>query len=192
MFKMKQIIFALCAVMMVNAVFAAPSDPSGLTLVDLTSPDGEVTSSRAVFVMGPQTAFNDHTSLNDNNNRLCIQSKSVDIVYKFETPTVVNSYRIYNFFNNKNYEQKTACKARAPRSWTFLGSNDGIDWVLLDEQPWETGWDIGEARFYLAGNEVAYRYYKIDITNNNGNEYLQFAKLEYYNADTSSLPNFLT
>ena len=62
MFKMKQIIFALCAVMMVNAVFAAASDPSGLTLVDLTSPDREVTSSRAFDGANdtpPSSAFND-------------------------------------------------------------------------------------------------------------------------------------
>ena len=162
-----------------------------LERVDLTDPNGVVTSSKSVFVTGPQTAFNDSAALNSSANRLCIQDKAVDLIYDFETPTVVNSYGIYNY-NDGQTDKKTLCPARAPRSWTFSGSNDGTSWIVLDEQLWESSWTKSQYRFYVTGNTAAYRYYKLDITANNGNEYTQFAKLEYYNVDTSPLSDFLT
>lgn len=181
MFKMKQIIFALCAVMMVNAVFAAASDPSGLTLVDLTSPDGEVTSSRAVDgAFGgandtpPSSAFND-----TEGSRLLVSGISgdygpVDLIYSFDTPVKITSYSIKNYHELK-------MDLRAPKSWTFYGSNDeGATWVLLDTQTEEMNWTANEFRFYYFGDKGAFTRYKIEFTANNGDEYLQFARLEFY------------
>lgn len=177
MFKMKQIIFALCAVMLVNAVFAAASDPSGLTLVDLTSPDGEVTSSRAFDGANdtpPSSAFND-----TEGNRFLISgiggdSGPVDLVYSFDTPVNITSYSIKNYHEMK-------MDSRAPKSWTFYGSNDeGATWVPLDTQTEEMNWTANEFRFYYFGDKGAFSRYKIEFTANNGDEYLQFARLEFY------------
>ena len=158
--------------------FGAASDPSGLTLVDLTSPDGTVTSSVAFETAGPLTnAFNNDETL---KTRVLRNGHSADIVYAFDEPTIVNSYGIYNYGDN-NPDQ------RAPKTWTFSGSNDnGETWVPLDshgDQDPETGWAAKEYRFYYFENSTAYTSYKIDISNNNGNQYLQFARMEFYNVN---------
>ncbi len=57
----------------------------------------------------------------------------------------------------------------APRSWTFEGSADGTNWVLLNSQFGETGWGNGERRYYTFVNETSYRYYRIYITDKNHN-----------------------
>lgn len=38
--------------------------------------------------------------------------------------------------------------ARAPKNWTFEGSNDGINWTILDTRVGETNWLTGELRIY--------------------------------------------
>lgn len=99
--------------------------------------------------------------------------KTADIVYTFDEPTIVNSYGIYNYGAN-NPDQ------RAPKTWTFSGYN-GETWVPLDihdDQDPETGWAANEYRFYYFENSTAYTSYKIDISGNNGNQYLQFARKE--------------
>jgi len=57
---------------------------------------------------------------------------------------------------------------RDPKSWNFLGSQDGTTWTTLDTQSNQSF----AARFlqntYNIGNTTAYRYYQIQITANNG------------------------
>ena len=172
------IIAAAASLLAALSAFGAASDPSGLTLVDLTSPDGTVTSSVAFETAGPLTnAFNNDETL---KTRVLRNGRSADIVYAFDEPTIVNSYGIYNYGDN-NPDQ------RAPKTWTFSGSNDnGETWVPLDshgDQDPETGWAAKEYRFYYFENSTAYTSYKIDISNNNGNQYLQFARMEFYNVN---------
>ena len=117
MFKMKQIIFALCAITMIGSVFAAASDPSGLTLVDLTSPPPEgdvtkVTSSRAFNGANdtpPSSAFNDTEGNLFRIDGIGGKSGPVDLVYSFDTPVNITSYSIKNY-----HEQKV--DSRAPNS----------------------------------------------------------------------------
>lgn len=159
----------------------AASDPSGLTLVDLTSPDGNITSSNPKDAnsnnTGPKTAFS------DDGNRFLIYSKdiykdggAVDIVYEFTEATVVTAYGIYNHIDYNP-------DARAPNTWTFSGSNDGSTWTELDAQNAETGWTASEFRFYYFGNKGSFTHYKIEITSNNSNEYTQFGTMEFYNVN---------
>jgi hypothetical protein len=56
----------------------------------------------------------------------------------------------------------------APKAWTFDGSNDGITWTTLHSVANEIGWSPGQRREYSFTNTQSYRYYRINITQNNG------------------------
>ncbi|MGJ4857071.1 hypothetical protein ACN6KF_003055 [Labrys sp. La1] len=57
---------------------------------------------------------------------------------------------------------------RAPKAWTFEGSNDGVNWTVLDSQFGQSSWSDGEIRFFRFTNTTAYVGYRINITSNNG------------------------
>lgn len=74
--------------------------------------------------------------------------------------------------------------ARDPRDWTLQGSFDGTNWVILDTRVGES-WAIGadehrlERHEFLFDNAVAYSYYKLDVTSNNGDGNLMgFSEME--------------
>jgi fibronectin type 3 domain-containing protein len=56
---------------------------------------------------------------------------------------------------------------RDPKDWTFLGSQDGSTWTTLDSQSNQT-FPNRLQNIYDLGNTTAYRYYRLDITANNG------------------------
>lgn len=58
---------------------------------------------------------------------------------------------------------------RAPKDWTMEGSNNGADWTVIDTQTDQTAWGSGELRTFLLGSPPAsYRYFRLNITANNG------------------------
>lgn len=57
---------------------------------------------------------------------------------------------------------------RDPRAWTFEGSLNGEDWVVLDTRAGQTFSTRYEAKTFTFSNETAYTYYKLNITENNG------------------------
>ena len=57
---------------------------------------------------------------------------------------------------------------RDPKDWTFLGSQDGATWTTLDSQSNQTFANRMQMNAYDLGNTTAYRYYRLDITANNG------------------------
>lgn len=59
---------------------------------------------------------------------------------------------------------------RAPRNWTFEGSNDDLNWSVLDTQAAQTGWGDGERRYYTFRNDVSFLYYRLNIQNANVSE----------------------
>jgi hypothetical protein len=71
---------------------------------------------------------------------------------------------------------------RAPKDWTMKGSNNGTDWTVLDTRTSQTGWGSGETRtFTISSPTTAYRYYRLDITANNGDAtFVQVAELYLY------------
>jgi hypothetical protein len=56
---------------------------------------------------------------------------------------------------------------RDPKDWTFLGSQDGSTWTTLDTQSNQT-FPNRRLNTYNLGNTTAYRYYRLNITANNG------------------------
>ena len=74
--------------------------------------------------------------------------------------------------------------SRDPRAWTLQGSHDGVNWDILDTQEDQIWQDGGEENRYTLkqydfDNNIAYKYYKIDITANNGSaDLLGLAEIE--------------
>ncbi len=58
---------------------------------------------------------------------------------------------------------------RCPKTWTFQGSNDNSSWTTVDTVASETGWSFGETRTFTCDTATtAYRYFRLNITANNG------------------------
>ncbi|MCK5681674.1 hypothetical protein KAI46_12775 [bacterium] len=69
---------------------------------------------------------------------------------------------------------------RMPKDWTFEGSNDNSTWIVLDSVTGETAWGSGERREFACTTTGAYRYYRVNISANNGDTYIVIAYLELW------------
>ncbi len=70
---------------------------------------------------------------------------------------------------------------RAPKNWTFQGSNDDASYTTLGTETNQTSWGSGETRTFTVASPASYRYYKVDITANNGDaDYTQIGELFFY------------
>jgi hypothetical protein len=59
--------------------------------------------------------------------------------------------------------------ARDPKDWQFQASNDGTNWTTLDSQSGQAFATIRmQQKTYDIGNTTAYRYYRFNVTANNG------------------------
>ena len=148
--------------------------------VPLTTADsGAVATNSATHAQyGANGAFDDNRS--DTNGRwLSTKADHMFVVWKFNEVTAVNMLRVWN---GNDYAGGYASASRAPKAWTFSGSNDGENWTALDTRSNETGWSAsGESRMYPFANDTAYLYYKFDCTALNGaSDYLQIWELEFY------------
>jgi hypothetical protein len=93
------------------------------------------------------------------------------LAYEFLNPIIVGKYTL------TCYSGTTA--SRMPKDWTFEGSNDGVNWTVLDIRKGEVGWSASEKRSYEFENDVPYQKYRINITANNGDSnYLSISDME--------------
>jgi hypothetical protein len=58
--------------------------------------------------------------------------------------------------------------ARDPKDWQFQGSQDGVNWTTLDTQSGQAFAYLYQTKTYNLGNTTAYRYYRLNVTANNG------------------------
>jgi hypothetical protein len=71
--------------------------------------------------------------------------------------------------------------AATPKNWTFEGSNDGSSWSVLHTVTNQTGWIQGESRMFTTTNTTAYRYYRINVSANNGYaNFFTMSELQFY------------
>ncbi|QCX37394.1 discoidin domain-containing protein [Aureibaculum algae] len=97
----------------------------------------------------------------------------------YTTATVVNKYTITSGNDAPNRDMKT---------WELLGSNDGINFDVLDtrtDQSWSGRNEVKEFNF---DNSTAYTTYKINVLENNGSSLIQISewrilRLELLNFD---------
>lgn len=68
---------------------------------------------------------------------------------------------------------------RDPLDWQLQGSNDGLNWTVLDSQRGQTFGSRQQRRvFALATTAVSYQYFRLNFTRNNGAAELQLAEAE--------------
>ena len=54
----------------------------------------------------------------------------------------------------------------SPKDWTFEGSNNGIDWTVLDTQSGVTSWSMNERKEFAISSPASYLYYRLNISSN--------------------------
>lgn len=62
-----------------------------------------------------------------------------------------------------------------PKSWTLYGSVNNQFWVKLDEQTDQEFTERGEKKEFSFDNEIEFRYYKLEVTDNHGATSTQIA-----------------
>jgi hypothetical protein len=70
------------------------------------------------------------------------------------------AYKVFNY--------DTTTPPRMAKNWTFEGSNDGANWIVLDTQINQTAWNANEGRLYVLSTPSEYRFFRINISANNG------------------------
>jgi hypothetical protein len=82
--------------------------------------------------------------------------------------------------------------ARAPQAWTLEGSNDNFATagVVLDTRTAQTTWGNAETMAFTLASlpSTTYRYYRINISANNGDALTQVAELYLYRVGTLTVP----
>ncbi|MEC3976845.1 GH92 family glycosyl hydrolase [Amycolatopsis sp. H20-H5] len=78
---------------------------------------------------------------------------------------------------------------RDPQDWTLQGSNDASAWTDLDKQAGQKFTARFQQKDYkLAAPSAAYKFYRLNITKNNGGDILQVAELLLANDDPAPPP----
>lgn len=79
---------------------------------------------------------------------------------------------------------------RDPKDWQFQGSNDAATWTTLDTESNQTFLNRGQWETYPIASPGAYRYYRLNITANNGDPYgLQLSELALLTDAGRTLPD---
>lgn len=91
--------------------------------------------------------------------------------------------------------QAVGLPSAAPKTWTFQRSDDGAVWVTEDTRAAETGWSNYQTRTYtLPGSDTgtveARRYWRLNVTANNGYARLAVEEVQFRDIQTVSRTTF--
>lgn len=79
---------------------------------------------------------------------------------------------------------------RDPKDWQFQGSSDGSNWTTLNTQSGQTFTNRYQANTYPIASPAAYRYYRLNITANNGSSTgIQFSELALLTDQGRTIPD---
>ena len=120
-------------------------------MTSATAPSGIVTSSSVYGAYANWKAFDKIYNTYWNSEIPGVMPQW--ICYQFTSPKIIKAYSIVAY--DINY---------SPKDWTFEGSNDGSDWVVLDTRSGKTNWSIDS---FSCVNTTAYEYYRINISDSN-------------------------
>jgi len=99
--------------------------------------------------------------------------------YQFGSAKVIGSYTV---------RSGNGYATRAPKDWTLKGSNDGTNWTVVDTVTSQTSWTAGgEQRSFTVDTPGSYTYYRLDITANNTDSYLQIDEVTLVSLTTNNL-----
>jgi len=79
---------------------------------------------------------------------------------------------------------------RNPKDWQFLASNDGASWTTLDSQSGQSFAVLHQQNTYNLSNTTAYRYYRFNVTANNGDSsFLHIGDIGLWGDSGRTLPD---
>jgi hypothetical protein len=129
----------------------------------------------------PSKAFNDLTG----NNEAFLNNSSttwIKIDFGVGTTKTAVTYTMICWNGDSNRAQN-----ESPKTWTFEGSNNDSTWDVLDTQANVATWGILEKRTYNFSNSTGYRYYRWNVTANQGSiDRVQMTELEIMESANSN------
>lgn len=147
---MKKFLSLMLAALMLLSAFGTLSfaeDDFKLTAVDGTAGNsGE----------GLDKLFDGNTA-----SKYCTMNNTAYVIMALSEAKAVNTYAMTSAGD---------AEQRDPKDWIFSGSNDCVDWTTLDEKADEDFPQRNWENKYYFENTTAYRYYKLEITANNGKD----------------------
>lgn len=102
------------------------------------------------------------------------------IAWEYSSPLSMISYKITS---------ANDMPARDPKSWNLYGSNDGIDWILVDNQSNVTFEERRQTKTFTLMETKTYKYFKFEITGVFGENNItppQLSEIELVYIDNSS------
>lgn len=150
------------------------------TMSSNTTPEGEVISSGNTGENYAWNAFDGNPS-----TFWSIKSTTGFIGYKLSEKAIVKDYTL----TNRNLESSSAGSGNdmSPKNWSFEGSDDGENWIVLDSRHSVTDWSLLAEKTFKTNNNTAYLYYRLNITDNNGSEYTQLSQIEFLGSNVVNL-----
>ena len=155
-------------------------DSSKRTLVLLLDPpkvlDTDITNAGSTFSVlydntHPDDQGENSPHLIDNN----INTKF--LIFDFKTPAWMQlQYPTPQYAGAYTMTSANDSPGRDPKNWELLGSNDGIHWTTLDVETNQLFPNRFQTYKYIFNNTVAYSYYRLNITANNGDGLYQQAE----------------
>jgi hypothetical protein len=148
-------------------------------ITDATVPgSGDVDASSSNGSYPATNAFDDGGNTNESRwlahgNQL----PNVWISYDFGMSTQVYAYTIQS--------QSWRNAERAPKDWTLQASNDSTSWTVIDTVSGESGWARWETRRFDVSSFGSYRYYKLVISDNNGDNTVGIGEIEFITTNLS-------
>lgn len=137
-------------------------------MTSYTAPSGIVTASTE----SDKTIYPAWKAFDSVNTGGWNSSTKIDwLAYEFPTPIIIGKYSL---------NSGTVTVTYVPKAWTFEGTNDNVNWDILDTRTNEINWGYKETRYYEILNPSSYKRYRINITNTNGSSYIYLSELSMY------------
>jgi hypothetical protein len=133
-----------------------------------SSPADSATPVRSMVNVATGGTANDSASNATNAKRAFNQNSGSQWLYAGVTGWL--QYDLGHTERVQHYAVNSADDAvpRDPKDWQFQASNDGSSWTTLDTQSDQSFAERHELKNYTIANPASYRYYRLNITANNG------------------------
>lgn len=151
-----------------------PPPPPSTNPFDLTDNGGTISAQYANTSKPsenyPSLIDNTHTTKYYQSGR-----KALWVQYRSTVPAIVTKYTITS---------ANDVPERDPRDWNLAGSNDGVNWTVLDSRSGQAFSSRFLKKTYSVENTLSFTHYRLNITANNGHTGTQFAEWELYQRKT--------
>ena len=109
----------------------------------------------------------------DNNiNTKFLVGGTTTLWTQYESAAVSSDYLVTKY----SITSANDAPSRDPKDWTFEGSNDGSNWVILDTRINESFPSRFQERSFTFVNSASYQYFRLNMTANHGSDAYQMAE----------------